>query len=75
VIAGEDRLTTVHRENGILLHLDLAQVYFSVRSAHERARIAAQVKPGETVAVLCSGVGPFPLIIGPAQQGARGDRH
>lgn len=63
VIGGEMRLTTLHRENGINLHLDLAQVYFSVRSAHERARIAAQVKPGETVAVLCSGIGPFPLII------------
>ncbi|MCL2459149.1 MAG: hypothetical protein FWF31_09985 [Desulfobulbus sp.] len=64
VIAGEQRLTTVHRENGVLLHLDLAQVYFSVRLAHERARIAALVKPGEQVAVACSGVGPFPLIIG-----------
>lgn len=64
VIAGEERLTTIHRENGVLLHLDLGQVYFSVRSAHERARIAALVKPGESVAVLCSGVGPFPLIIG-----------
>jgi tRNA (guanine37-N1)-methyltransferase len=64
VIAGEERLTTVHRENGVILHLDLAQVYFSVRSAHERARIAALVQPGERVAVLCSGAGPFPLIIG-----------
>jgi len=64
VIAGERRLTTVHRENGVLLHLDLAQVYFSGRMAHERARIAALVKPGERVAVLGSGVGPFPLIIG-----------
>jgi tRNA (guanine37-N1)-methyltransferase len=64
VIAGEQRLTTVHRENGIVLHLDLAQVYFSTRSAHERARIAALAAPGERVAVLCSGVGPFPLIIG-----------
>lgn len=63
VIAGEPRLTALHRENGISLHLDLAQVYFSVRSAHERARIAALVEPGETVAVLCSGIGPFPLII------------
>jgi len=63
IIAGEQRLTTLHRENGINLHLDLAQVYFSVRSAHERARIAALVEPGETVAVLCSGIGPFPLII------------
>ena len=63
VIAGEERFTTVHRENGVLFHLDLAQVYFSSRSAHERARIAAQVQPGENVAVLGSGVGPYPLII------------
>lgn len=63
VIAGENRLTTVHRENGVTLHLDLAQVYYSVRSAQERARIAALVQPGERVCVLCSGVGPFPLII------------
>jgi len=63
VMAGEDRLTTMHKENGVVLHLDLARVYYSVRSAHERARIAAQIKPGERVCVLCSGVGPFPLII------------
>lgn len=63
VVAGEQRLTTVHRENGVVLTLDLASVYFSVRSAHERARIAALVRPGERVCVLCSGVGPFPLII------------
>jgi len=63
IIDGEQRLATLHRENGVNLHLDLAQVYFSVRSAHERARIAALVEPGETVAVLCSGIGPFPLII------------
>ena len=63
LVAGEKRLTTVHRENGVVLALDLARVYYSVRSAHERARIAALVKPGERVCVLCSGVGPFPLII------------
>ena len=61
IIAGEERLTTIHRENGITLHLDLAQVYFSVRSAHERGRIAALVQPGERVGVLCSGIGPFQL--------------
>lgn len=63
IIAGQGPLITMHRENGIRLHLDLAQVYFSVRLAHERARIAALVQPGERVAVLCSGVGPYPLII------------
>ncbi|NLX19169.1 MAG: hypothetical protein GXY53_07825 [Desulfobulbus sp.] len=64
VIAGENRLTTVHRENSVLIHLDLAQVYFSTRLAHERNRIAALVRPGERIAVLGSGAGPFPLIIG-----------
>lgn len=64
VIAGENRLTTVHRENGILMHLDLAQVYFSTRLAHERARIAALACCGERIAVLGSGAGPFALIIG-----------
>ena len=63
VISGEERLTTVHRENGVSLHLDLGRVYFSVRMAHERARIAALVAPDERVAVLCSGAGPLPLII------------
>ena len=63
ILAGEDRLVTLHRENGINLHLDMARVYFSVRSAHERARIATLVEPEEAVAVLCSGIGPFPLII------------
>ena len=63
VIAGEQRFTTVHRENGVVLHLDLAQVYYSARSGHERNRIASLVRPGERVCVLCSGVGPFPLVI------------
>lgn len=70
VIAGEKRLTTVHRENGITLHLDLAQVYFSVRLAHERTRVAGLVRPGERVAVLGAGVGPFPLVIGRSSQAA-----
>ncbi|MDD2463147.1 MAG: hypothetical protein PHI97_04060 [Desulfobulbus sp.] len=70
IVGGEERLTTVHRENGIVLHLDLARVYYSVRSANERARIAAQVKPGERICVLCSGVGPFPLIIARHSQAA-----
>ena len=63
VIAGEPRLSTLHRENGVQLHLDLGQVYFSPRLAHERTRIAAQVGADETMAVLGSGAGPLPLIV------------
>ena len=70
VIAGEERLRTVHRENGVILHLDLGQVYYSVRSAQERMRIARLVRSGERVGVLCSGVGPFPLVIAHHSQAA-----
>jgi len=63
VIAGEKRLTTLHKENKIRLMVDLEHVYFSPRMAGERLRIAALVKPGEHVAVFGSGAGPLPLTI------------
>ncbi len=61
VVAGEVRLTTLHRENGLALFLDLATVYFSTRMAGERLRLARQVQAGEKICVLCSGAGPYPL--------------
>lgn len=61
VVAGEQRLTTRHRENGIALFLDLATVYFSTRMAGERLRLAQQAQAGERICVLCSGAGPYPL--------------
>lgn len=64
VVAGEKRLATLHRENGVALFLDLAAVYFSTRMAEERLRLARYVQPGEKVCVLCSGAGPYPLVIG-----------
>lgn len=63
VIAGEQRLSTVHRENGLSLHLDLATCFFSTRMAEERLRVARLVQAGERVCVLCSGAGPYPLGI------------
>jgi len=63
IIGGENRKVTVHREFGIRLKLNLEEVYFSVRSATERRRIAALVEPGEDVLVLFSGVAPYPLHI------------
>lgn len=63
VVAGEERLTTLHRENGIALFVDLATVYFSTRLAGERLRLAQQVQAGESVCVLCSGAGPCLLSI------------
>ena len=63
VVAGENRLTTLHRENGVALSLDLGRTYFSTRLAGERLRLAQLVQRGEKVCVLCSGTGPYPLVI------------
>ncbi len=62
-IAGEDRTTTLYRESGVLMELDVASVYFSVRLSHERKRISELVKPGERILALFAGVGPFALVI------------
>lgn len=63
IIAGENRKETRLKEHGIRLLLNVEAVYFSVRMAGERRRVATCVQPGEKVAVLCSGIGPFPLIM------------
>ncbi|MEW6036134.1 MAG: class I SAM-dependent methyltransferase family protein [Candidatus Micrarchaeota archaeon] len=63
-IAGEDNAETIYKESGIRMKLDVSKVYFSVRLATERARIAQMVKGGERVLVLFAGVGPFALLIG-----------
>jgi tRNA (guanine37-N1)-methyltransferase len=63
-IAGERRTETIYVESGVKMKLDLVKVYFSVRLAFERTRIAGLVKPKEKVLVLFAGVGPFALVIG-----------
>ncbi len=63
VIAGENRYTTIYRENGVRMKVDVLRAYFSPRLATERKRIADLVKDGEVIAALFAGVGPFPLVI------------
>ncbi len=62
-IAGERKTETLCREFGVRLLLDIEKVYFSIRSGHERKRIADLVRPGENVLVMFSGVAPYPLMI------------
>ncbi len=62
-LAGEKKTETVHKENGIIIKLDIAKTYFTPRWASERLRIAKQVKENEKVLVMFSGVGIFGLII------------
>jgi len=63
IIAGEKSKETLHKENGIILKLDVEKVYFSTRSGNERLRIAKQIKKREDVLVMFSGCGVYPCVI------------
>jgi tRNA (guanine37-N1)-methyltransferase len=63
VLAGDANTKTVHTESGMRLHVDPSRVYFSPRLAFERERVARLVEPGETVADLFAGVGPWSILI------------
>ncbi len=67
VIAGEKNLLTLYKEHSVEMWVEVGSVYFSVRHSFERKRIAEQVKPGEVVAALFAGVGPYPLVIAKKQ--------
>lgn len=62
-LAGENRTTTLHRENNCVFRVDLASAYFSPRLVTEHARVAHQVAPREVVVDLFAGVGPFSIQI------------
>ena len=63
-IAGENRTLTVYNEYGCQYHVDVAKAYFSPRLSNEHHRVASLVQPGEVVADLFAGVGPFAVLIG-----------
>jgi len=63
VIAGEEKYNTIHIEYGIKLKVDLQKAYYSPRLATEHNRVASQVKDGEVVIDMFSGIGPFALHI------------
>lgn len=53
------RTETVHREEGVLWHLDAAQIMFAAGNRSERRRAGELVRPGERVADLFAGIGYF----------------
>lgn len=63
VLAGEDRKTTVHKENNVRLMVNVETCYFSPRLSTERRRIIDLVKPGEKILVMFSGVAPYPIVL------------
>ncbi|MBD3203887.1 methyltransferase domain-containing protein, partial [Candidatus Woesearchaeota archaeon] len=62
-LAGEKKKETLYKENNAVFKLDVEKVYFSVRLASERKRIYKQVKPGENILVMFSGIAVYPIVI------------
>lgn len=62
-LAGDDTKVTIHKENGVLLKLDVEKVYFSPRLSTERKRIYQLVKKGEKILVMFSGCAPYPCVL------------
>lgn len=70
LLAGINNPVTTHREHGCLFKVDLASTYFSPRLSTERQRVVRQVREGEVVADLFTGVGPYAIQIA-KQRGVR----
>ena len=62
-IAGAGGWSTIHRENGLPIQVDVERAYFSPRLAREHARVAAEIRAADRVYDLCCGVGPFSLHV------------
>jgi len=63
VLAGERKKGTTYIENGVKIKFDVEKVYFSPRLSNERKRIMKIVKPDESILVMFSGCGPYPLVL------------
>ena len=62
-IAGSGTSETIHKEFGVRMVTNPAKVYFNPRLATERARVAHDVKEGETIIDMFAGVAPFGIVI------------
>jgi len=62
-IAGIDKKTTIHKEYGIELEVDITSTYFSPRLATERWRVVKKTQPKEKVLDMFAGVGPYSILI------------
>lgn len=63
MITGKKTKETVHKENTASFKLNVEKVYFSSRLSTERKRIFEQVKKSETILVMFSGCGVYPITI------------
>jgi tRNA (guanine37-N1)-methyltransferase len=70
-LAGSGGMETVHHEFACRYHLDVSSVYFNPRLAHERRRVAEQVKEDEVVVDMFAGVGPYSILVAKLQPRSR----
>ncbi|MFT4260917.1 MAG: class I SAM-dependent methyltransferase [Candidatus Woesearchaeota archaeon] len=61
-LSGEKTKETIHKENGVLIKLDVENVYFSPRLGNDRKRISELIEKNEEVVVVGSGCGPYPIV-------------
>lgn len=61
-LAGVETFETLHKENGVVLKLDIRKTYYSPRSSAERLRISSLIKKRENVLVMFSGVGIYGFV-------------
>lgn len=62
-IAGERRTETIAKEYGLRFHVDVAKAYYNPRLSFEHRRVAQQVRDGERVLDMFTGVGGFAVHI------------
>lgn len=63
ILAGKKTKTTLHKENNCVFKLNIDKTYFSPRLGSERLRITNLVKEDESVLVMFSGIGIYPIEI------------
>ncbi len=60
-LAGEKIYSSWHIEHGVHIKVDLQHAYFNPRLAEEHRRVSLEVREGERILDLFTGVGPFAL--------------
>ncbi len=61
-LSGVKNFKSWHREYGVYIKVDLEKAYFNPRLAEEHHRLSLEIKKGERVLDLFTGVGPFALL-------------
>ncbi len=61
ILAGKRKKETIHKENNVIVKLNVETCYFSPRLSNERLRISKLIKKDEEILIIGSGIGIYPL--------------